>query len=278
MDIWIIRDGEKTGPIHDFEIRKKIENGELTADNSAWHEGLDSWKKLSEIPIFAREFEKPSSRRQEPAEFTPPLYFPPKTTPPPIPQPVAFGRRFWARWFDLTFYASIWWLCLWAARQNIEAALMNEWILLVQYVPWFIMEALLLHYVGNTPGKWLLGMKVVNTDGSRLDLAASTRRSLRVMFTGVGFCWPLLAVFCQALSYFTAKRLGATLWDHNGGHRVVSTPLNPFRLLTLIVLFFVAFYLQSIVLFPYSKKFLIESNPEFKEAFDQVNYWHLPKR
>ena len=31
MDIWIIQDGEKTGPLHDCEIRRKIETGELPA-------------------------------------------------------------------------------------------------------------------------------------------------------------------------------------------------------------------------------------------------------
>ena len=29
MDIWIIQDGEKIGPIHDYEIRSRIGKGEL---------------------------------------------------------------------------------------------------------------------------------------------------------------------------------------------------------------------------------------------------------
>ena len=56
MDIWIIRNGEKAGPIHDYEARRKIEAGELTRDIPAWHEGLDAWRPLGEIPLFKDEF------------------------------------------------------------------------------------------------------------------------------------------------------------------------------------------------------------------------------
>ena len=64
MDIWIIQNGEKIGPLHDFEIRRKIETGELPRETPAWHEGLAGWKSLAEIEVFSREFElaaKPST-------------------------------------------------------------------------------------------------------------------------------------------------------------------------------------------------------------------------
>lgn len=278
MDIWIILDGEKTGPFHDFEIRRRIEAGELAAETAAWHEGLGAWKPLVEIEIFRREFDKPVVPTA--VEIVPTEVVPAPVTggPPPLPQQPLYGRRFWARWFDLTLYAGIWWICLWAARQNVEAALLNPWAMFFQYVPWFILEALLIHYVGTTPGKWLLGLKVTNLDGSRLDLAASTRRSLRVMLTGVGFGWGILALFCQTLSYFTAKRLGSTLWDHTGGHRVNAEPLNPFKIIPLVVIFFAAIQLQAIVLYPYYMKFAVERNPKLKELLEKQPQWHLPKR
>ncbi len=60
MDIWIIQNGEKIGPIHDFDVRKMIENGELPAATPAWHEGLTAWKPLVEISLFERELTGPS--------------------------------------------------------------------------------------------------------------------------------------------------------------------------------------------------------------------------
>ena len=153
----------------------------------------------------------------------------------PLPVRTFDVRRFWARWLDLSLYSGLWWIGMWAARQDIEAALLNPWVMFFQYLPWFVIEPLLLHYFGTTPGKWLLNLAVVNHDGSRLDLPAAIRRSLRVMFTGVGFGWIPLALFCHVLSIFTAKRLGTTLWDHAGGHRVIAGPLHPARVTAVVV-------------------------------------------
>lgn len=283
MDIWIIREGEKIGPLHDFEIRRKISEAELPPTTPAWHEGLDAWKPLVEIDLFRREFEL-VSRASEP-EFEPaespsaPRPRPEEpATPPPLPAKLVFIRRFWARWFDLSLYSGFWWLAMWAAGQNVEAALRNPWVMFLQYVPWFVLEALLLHYHATTPGKWLLGLKVVNLDASRLDLAASTRRSMRVLFTGIGFGWYLLSVFCQGMSYFVAKRLGNTLWDQSGGHRVEFAPLNPLRISTFVLLFFGVVQLQWIVVSPYVLADLSKNFPAVKEAYEKDPPWHLPKR
>ncbi len=270
MDLWIIIDGEKSGPIHDFEVRRRILSGEFTAETPAWHEGMDTWKPLGEINLFQGEFREPPAAKPEPATTT--------LRPPPLPQQPAYSRRFWARWFDLTLYGGIWWICMWAARQNVEAALLNPWIMFFQFVPWFLLEALLIHYTGTTLGKWLLGLRVTNLDGSRLSLAASTRRALQVMFTGVGFGWGLLALFCQALSYFTAKRLGTTLWDHTGGHRVLAGSHHPIRIITLVFLFFAAIQLQAVVLYPTYVKLLTEQSPNLKPIFDNNPQWSLPTR
>ena len=274
MDIWIIREGEKIGPLHDFEVRRKIETGELLPETPAWHEGLADWKSLAEIEIFTREFElavQPRMPEPEPS-------LPAPITPPPQPVKTFYLRRFWARWFDLSLYSALWWLGMWTARQDIGAVWLNQWVMFSQLIPWFVIEPLLLHHFGSTPGKWLLGLQVVNKDGSRLDLAATTRRSLRVIFTGIGFGWGLLAVFCQVLSLFTARRLGTTLWDHAGGHQVTARPLHPLRVLTLVVLFFAALQLQMAIISPYVFQLVGQSFPELKKEYDKNPPWHLPKR
>ena len=271
MDVWIIRDGEKIGPIHDFEIRRKIETGELPATTPAWHDGLDAWKPLIEIDLFTREFELAASPQ-------PPEAPPGQILPPPLPKKTAYGRRFWARWFDIYLYSGVWWLGMWAAGQDIQATLLNPWVMFLQCVPWFALEALLIHKFGTTPGKWLLGLHVTNNDGTELDLPAAIRRSLRVMLTGVGFGWGLLAVFCQALSLFAAKRLGAPLWDHSGGHQVIASRLSPFRLVALVFLFAGALQLQMIVVSPYFFEMAGKSFPSLKEQYEQNPPWHLPKR
>lgn len=278
MDVWIIRDGEKVGPIHDFEIRRKITSGELAADTPAWHEGVDAWKPLIEIDLFRREFGHVSPPEETDVFTAGDFPEDDRQLPPPLPVQPAFIRRFWARWLDLTLYSGVWWLGMWAVGQNIEAAMFNPWIMFFHYVPWFAIEAVLIHRFTTTPGKWLLGLRVTNLDGSPLDLAASTWRSMRVLFSGIGFGFSYLAFFCQILSLVVAKRIGTTLWDHAGGHQVVSSPLHPVRLIAVVFVFFAAISMQMAVVFPYVIKDAGERNPEIKEYFEKNRPWGLPPR
>lgn len=279
MDIWIILNGEKTGPYRDFEIRRKIEDGEFAATVPAWHDGLPAWQPLGEIDLFTREFSL-ASHPPGPVTLAPtPVPVPEEPTPPARPQLRQYGRRFLARWFDLHLFAGIWWLAMWAAGRDIAATMMNPWIMIVQYIPWFILEAFLLHRLGFTPGKWLLGLRVSNLDGSLMSLSESLRRSGRVLFTGIGFGWSLLAVFCQLLSLYTAKRLGKPMWDYVGHHQVERSPLQPLRIIGFVMIFGVALYLQAIVTSPYTFDYLAKEIPEFKESYGKgPPWWVLPKR
>lgn len=268
MDIWIIQNGEKIGPIHDFDVRKKIENGELPAATPAWHEGLPAWRPLVEISLFEREYDRPTGERDSPRAFSAEEAGPPPL--PETPDPPVWVRRFWARWFDLYLYAGVWWIAMWASGRDIGDTLGNPWIMLLQYVPWFVLETFLLHRFGTTPGKWLLGLMVVNHNGSLLSLRDATRRSARVLCIGLGFGWGLLALVCQIMAYFTAKRLGRPLWDHAGGHRVTATALQPMRLVAYVFTLFAALLLQIIIVLPYLMEAAAKTFPAFKEQIEKI--------
>jgi uncharacterized RDD family membrane protein YckC len=282
MEIWIIRDGEKVGPIQDYEVRRKIETGELTRDVPAWHEGLATWRPLVEIPLFKDEFDwvhlgdlsADPLLDEERAALRPPR----PGGPPPLPAAQVLGRRFWARWLDIHCYLAIWWLTMWASGRDIEGMLTNLLLLGLQLVPWFIAESILLHRFGTTPGKWLLGLRVTNVDGSPLTLAAATLRSFRILIVGIGFGWAPLALLYHAFNFFLIKRLGNPLWDHAGGHRVRAEPLVGWRIITVILLLFLAIQLQWAVVAPYMIKNAVETFPAFKETFEKNPPWHLPER
>lgn len=261
MDIWIIQNGEKIGPVHDYEVRRKIENGELPASTPAWHEGIDAWKPLVEIDLFSREFDK------SPEPVLPKSQ---STTPPLLPDQAHLVRRFWARWLDLTFFAAVWWIAMWAFGRDIGMILNQPWILLFHYIPWFALETFFLHRFGTTVGKSLLGIKVVNDDGSHLSLAAASLRSARVFIMGVGFGWIPLALICHIFAWFTAKRLGRPLWDHASGHRLIVTSLEPVKIITYVIVLFTAILLQGIVLFPYMLEKAAQDSPEFRKQWEQI--------
>lgn len=279
MDIWIIQDGVKKGPIHDFEIRAKIESGELSSDTPAWHEGLDSWRPLIEILLFAREFDRllMAKEAEKAAEELLKSQPPPQATPTPSAEPHLI-RRFWARWFDLYLFAGFWWFGMWALGRDIGGIMNNPWIILFHYIPWFALEAVLLHRYGTTPGKWLLGIKVTNDDGALLSLAESTRRAGRVFFLGIGFGWIPLALICHLISVLSTRRMGRPLWDHAGGHSLKTTSLSPLRLVVYVFSLYAALQLQLIVLAPHLMKYMEETYPAMSEQIKKNPPWHLPVR
>lgn len=290
MDIWIIQNGEKTGPIHDFEVRKKIEAGELAANTPAWHEGLPAWKPLIEIGLFEREFDKPfESQDKQPFEAPEPKEesyarwlsggkaseIP---APPPPMDRIYSLRRFWARWFDLNLFAAIWFISMWALGRDIGSMITNIWILAFFYVPWFALETVLLHRFGFTPGKWLLGIKVMNNDGSLLELPQATHRSVRVLFIGIGFGLDFIALVCQIMAYFTTKRIGKPLWDQAGGHRISVSDLQPLRVAALVAIMFGSIFLKGLVIMPYGLEEMSKKSPELKKYIEEHPPWQLPKR
>ena len=277
MDIWIIQDGEKIGPIHDYEVRSRIEKGELPATTPAWHDGLPAWKPLVEISLFEREFDRPVEPQDTP-------YAPPAAEPdlpvPPASRPVLV-RRFFARWFDLFVYAAVWWFMMWALAADIGGMLSNPWAVFFLYFPWFVLETFLLHRFGTTPGKWVLGLRVVNDDTSRLSLAQASWRSVQVLLIGLGFGLEGLTLICQFMAFFTAVRFGRPLWDHTGGHRVVSVSLRPMRIVTYVLVIYGAIALQMMVVAPYVMPKILEAAkpyPALRELLEQNPPLQLPPR
>lgn len=272
MEIWLIQHGEKVGPFQDFEVRSRIQSGQLGKDDFAWHHGLAHWVRLGEIGIFHHDFAAKSD-------------LPEGLEKPEIAQPnkqmIASGklhllRRFWARWLDMSIYAAAWWLLMYAIRSDIGAMITDLWVVINLFIPWFALEAWLLHRFGTTPGKWLLGIRVLNENDSNMSLKESIWRTLRVMIAGVGFGWGMLAILCQVMSWFTARRLGKPIWDHMGQHKVVVRPLGVIRVIFVVIIFFISLQLQVAVRGPHEQKLILEQYPEMAEFLERGKVWHLP--
>ena len=272
MEIWLIVNGKRSGPYPDYEIRSRIEHGEMSRDEMVWHEGLPEWTPVGELELFRNSLEKQVQ----------------KILPPPLPKAYLvtsgekpkphLARRFWARWTDLFAYSALWWLGMYFGGRDIGSASGNLWLLLTMLMPWFAIETWLIHRFGTTTGKWLMGLSVVNEDGSRLELRTSLWRSLRVMITGVGFgLWPL-ALICHLMSWFTTRRLGKPIWDFIGNHKVVAMPLKPMRIVALVFVFITALNLQMAVRGPHEEKRFAEQFPRYKEFLNENDVWYFPVR
>jgi uncharacterized RDD family membrane protein YckC len=289
MDIWIIQDGEKKGPHPPFHIREGISSGRYDAETPAWHEGLDDWTTLGGMGMFRDEFdpaadfagghpgdgwlERGAADRNADDRDDAPRPF--RTTVAMEPSGRLYlARRFWARWVDLHLYMAVWWLFLWITHRDIGAIFNTPWIMLIQLLPWFAVEAALLHLHGTTPGKWLLGIRVINEDGGPLSLGQAVKRSLRVYVAGIGMGWGPLAPICQGISWWITRRIGRTLWDHLGNHRVEVSAIRPVRYFATAVVLIVSMHLQFAVIAPH----FIRASPYFQEMFGDNPPPHFQER
>jgi uncharacterized RDD family membrane protein YckC len=273
MEIWLIVNGKRTGPYPDYEVRGRIEHGQMDADEKVWHEGLAEWTPVGELDLFRKNFGKDDHKAAPPA--LPKEYL--KRASATAPKPNAYlARRFWARWADLSAYAALWWLGMYLSGRDIGLTIASSWLLLSMYIPWFVLEAWLIQRFGQTPGKWLMGLRVVNEDGTKLTLKFSIWRALRVLVTGIGFGWLPLSVLCQTMSWFTARWTGKPIWDFLGNHKVEAVEHSPFRILGLIFVYVAAVYLIGAVLGPYSEKNISKDSPNYNDVIEVGENWYFP--
>ena len=105
------------------------------------------------------------------------------------------------------------------------------------WLPYILLEAYLLMHDGSTPGKLLMGIRVLNVGGASSDLTYRTAllRSILVFLFGMGMCILPLSLIMPAIAYFAVRSRGFALWDARSNTLPVVVVKVPFThcLLTL---------------------------------------------
>lgn len=173
--------------------------------------------------------------------------------------------RFWARIFDFLMVITL--VMLFAdvtmpladpggglsdhlARYQ-ELSQQPEWVamailLFLSLVVWHLVEALLLHVFGTTPGKWLFGVRVRADGGGHLPLGASLGRSVFVYVLGAGLYQFPFFLIAMGYGFYRLVTRGATLWDEQMRVRVEHSPPSPGRIFLAVAAFFALLILQSL--------------------------------
>lgn len=97
---------------------------------------------------------------------------------------------------------------------------------------WVVLEPLILSQFNNTPGKALLGLKLVSND----EHSSYWKRSFTVWAVGVGFGIPLISTFATIIAATRLKKQGLTDWDSWYGFKVVADEFGFKRGLVALVL------------------------------------------
>ena len=230
MEFWLIEDGKKTGPFQSYEVRDRIERGELGPETKGWHRDQEDWRPLGEMEVFRSEFEGPP----EPA--------PVPVAPPPLPSPAAGWAgvltRFLARWMDLQLYQLLVFGGMRLLDINILVAVQSPWFNISYLFPFLILEGIALSRWKAPPGKLLGGIVVENREGGALSLTSGLARACRVFIMGVGLLLPIVRELCQAFGLWFVLKKKFAPWDWLERNVVRIPSLRPERviLLALVVI------------------------------------------
>jgi len=173
--------------------------------------------------------------------------------------------RFWARMFDYTLVSVVVFLVsdVSFARPTPDesfADMMSRYLEQMQtpearalartqffsLVGWHLVETVLIHLFGTTPGKALLGIRIAASDGSRVPMLRSLGRSFYVYVLGAGFYQVPFILIGMTFSFFRLMATGKCLWDQHLDIRVENPKPGLARIGLVIGAFMVLFILQSL--------------------------------
>ncbi|MFM2297420.1 MAG: hypothetical protein RL117_1127 [Verrucomicrobiota bacterium] len=271
MKVWIIIDGEKAGPFEISHVVREIEAGHFTPEMHGWMEGMREWQPLASMPSFAEVCaeKKELEEHLEPLENDP---FLEKQNPPPLPPEMdpavrsPLLRRFFARWFDLFLWSSLYLCAMQLSGAPLKQMMMNFWFNYLMMIVWLLIEASMIHVWGTTPGKALLGVRVITIHGDRLSVGASLLRAVRVYLMGMGMSHPVLMPLCHGFSWWFVRKHGAALWDGSPGFHVTIKRIRASRWFLYLLLVFTIMNISGLVLEPVSREL-------FREMFPEQSQW-----
>jgi hypothetical protein len=107
---------------------------------------------------------------------------------------------------------------------------------------WIPLEAGFVAAFGTTPGKYLVGIRVVTNHGARLTYSQAIGRAMSAWFFGCAMLLPIVFLFTFNAQYNRLKGGKPASWDERGGYVVTQSPLSVGRkvLVTSIVLLVLA--------------------------------------
>ncbi|AFH64293.1 RDD family protein [Paenibacillus caseinilyticus] len=188
---------EEAGPFTLAEIQALIRSGAIRRTTLLRPQDAEEWRPAEYWRDL--EWDEPESRTVRP------------------------WMRYWARSLDLLLWAAILEALLAALPALPDSPLIPVPKLLLPVLftlLWLPVESLLLSTWGTTPGKLLFGVKVRRTDGGKAPLPRTFRRSMLLLWRGLGLEIPVISMLTMLNAHHELHRHGQTSWDRDTGLQV----------------------------------------------------------
>lgn len=135
-----------------------------------------------------------------------------------LPQVSHPWRRFFARSFDMFLYnilLSAFIAFVFHVNLINRTALGNLLDSIIIVILMLIIEPILLHVFGTTPGKAILGLRIEDTDGRHLSFSQGLERTWNLIAKGYGYSIPIYNLVCLFRSYKTCIENKILPWDES---------------------------------------------------------------
>ncbi len=275
MTTWYYeKNSEREGPIAESVLYELLESKTISHDTLVWSSDLTDWTKACEVQNFTSIFNKttpkepPSLKRSEQdSQNISDISISAgqsnnidaaegcldESDTKVVLTPAGPWRRYFARLFDLFLFGLLSGLifgyvtAVWFpdVYNLLFVEIENKILANIIYLPMaLIVEALVYSVFGSTPGKYLLGIKVVDMLSNKLMGMDYFYRNMSVWCYGLGFGLPLISLITMAKQHGNLKNKGSTGYDLDVKHRVLVIDTSYLRtvlfIVGIIVLFFVA--------------------------------------
>lgn len=280
MDWYVSRDGEQEGPFTAEHIRLLTETGGIKSHDLVWRTGMGGWKPVIEIsglltppPLVIKNEIAPqvevAANHSSPEAVTdskpigsgpalPQMSLPINEGPEVLSFPLATPwPRAFARIFD------IWWESIliggaaaFVLGQYSSAFLRwvnqpgSEYLFGIILLPFVLLfDAAVFRLAGNTPGKAMLGIRVVSLRGTPLEFGDYLRRNFSLWSSGLGLGIPLVILFTLWRQEKRLRNGQQTSYDEKIGSRVWSKPIGKGQKLGFAIAFFSLFAVMAVLNF-----------------------------
>lgn len=135
-------------------------------------------------------------------------------------------RRYLARSLDLFLYGLVW--CIFAvlvfhinfSEGGLARTMLNS---VMQMIVMLAVEPLLLNLFRTTPGKAVLGIRVMQENGERLTVSQAFSRTLGVLIKGMGLSIPFYGLYTYYKSYERCSGREVQPWDEGIAYTIKDT-------------------------------------------------------
>ncbi len=228
MEIFVVIDGKKTGPMSIYEVRELLRKDKIK-ECPPFKNSIDI-----EIAEADRNSIIVNSEERESILKKPQVLNKPKP-----------WLRFWAKLIDSSInnFLGLLFLTNYLGRSKLnelmgpdalQKMMSNEPIAQTEIdtlvliltsicISWIITETLLMSIFSTTLGKWILNIKTSKINGERIDPLSAFARSFLILFLGFGywvipflFMFPIISYFlliCPIISFCSLLNRKTTQWD-----------------------------------------------------------------